>query len=93
MVKDHEHASTCPYCGKHNDMAGSMPGQRARPKDGDVSLCIGCGHVGVFDSRAPGGLRKTSPLEAATLAANPQMSRARLAWQMMDQMRRARAKA
>jgi hypothetical protein len=85
---DFERPTTCPYCGKVNPLAGNVRGPEA-PADGDVSLCIGCGHWGVFEAGAPGGMRKTTPLEAARMAGDEDIARVRLAWLVMDQRRRA----
>lgn len=82
-------ASTCPYCGKVNEFA-SNPHDDGRPSDGDVTMCIGCGHIAIFDEQAPGGCRKTTALEAAQFSADERISRIHLAWKMMDQRRRAR---
>lgn len=38
----------CPQCGAPNDMATSWGGDDS-PEPGDVSLCVGCGTVLVFN--------------------------------------------
>ena len=38
----------CASCGYQSDAATSMTGQRS-PKSGDVSICINCAAINVFD--------------------------------------------
>ena len=42
----------CPKCGSPNDAATSFdetdPGQKARPRPGDLSVCIGCASIQQF---------------------------------------------
>ena len=87
LVSTHDVPSQCPYCGRVHQAATSEG--VAPVRDGDASLCIGCGDIGMFDSRAPGGIRRTTAQEAARLATDPQCARFMLAWRMMDQDLRA----
>ncbi|RBB38887.1 hypothetical protein DPV79_16025 [Burkholderia reimsis] len=43
--------TTCPFCGKRNDDHTGVRGHIV-PEDGDVSICIGCGQLAVFDHDA-----------------------------------------
>ena len=38
----------CPECGKLTDSATDMQGN-AQPSGGDLSICIGCGTINLFD--------------------------------------------
>lgn len=38
----------CPYCGKVNDLASSFKGKE-KPEPGDISICIKCAGILVFD--------------------------------------------
>ena len=40
--------SKCTGCSKEVDMASCI-GEEAKPKAGDVTVCIDCGHIMVFD--------------------------------------------
>lgn len=40
---------TCPHCGYEADCVGHMNGEDKRPDPGDVTLCISCAGVSVFD--------------------------------------------
>lgn len=54
----------CPYCHRDcNGRASSIGNDAAEPRDGDALLCIGCGELGVYDSKAPYGSRKAKPDE------------------------------
>lgn len=65
LARDAEMPETrCANCGKRLDRASGVVAKNARnfkrPKPGDLSLCIGCGHVSVFDE----GLRLRAPTAA-----------------------------
>ena len=48
-MKDHKvQSSPCPYCHHVCDGALSL-NQNRRPKDGDLSICIRCSRVSIFD--------------------------------------------
>ncbi len=40
--------NTCPFCGYFSDCVSHLQ-QDALPKEGDVSFCIKCGEVSLFD--------------------------------------------
>ena len=42
-------ASPCPTCGARNNAATCVSDDDARPATGDVTLCIECGELLVFD--------------------------------------------
>lgn len=65
----------CPHCGRINE-AHDGPTRDATPKPGDVSLCWGCGGVGIFTET---GVRKPTPDEAAELEAAPKVKAAQAA--------------
>lgn len=52
----------CPNCGYEVDGAMAVTGPEP-PEDGDVSICINCAYVAVFDHLAPGGQRAPNPTE------------------------------
>ncbi len=54
----------CPFCGKLTDYALGP----ASPQPGDVSVCMSCRNVNVFDEKM--GLRKPTAEEACELAAD-----------------------
>jgi hypothetical protein len=55
----------CPYCGHLLDSATAMDDAPARPKPGDVTMCIKCGFLLVFDDT----MRLTKPDEALLVEA------------------------
>ena len=67
----------CPYCNRAHTAHTSLT-EAARPAEGDVSLCIVCGQLGVFT--AAGWVRKPSPEESARFNALPEIQKARAAW-------------
>lgn len=89
-MREHALPNCCPYCGREHDLATNTT-SGTRPKDGDYSLCIQCGHFGIFDRKAQGGVRRATAAEAVCIAASPEASKVQLAWRMMDQKRRAAA--
>jgi hypothetical protein len=56
--------SICAACGAPNDGAASYP-KDAVPKDGDVSLCMYCGHLAMFASDL--SLREVTSEELAVI--------------------------
>ena len=63
LGKDHRvKASNCPFCEYQHDGATQINGNNL-PKPGDVSICIKCGLVGVFDDNLD--VRKPTAKEEA----------------------------
>jgi hypothetical protein len=46
---DHMHDTTCPYCGRTNDLHREVKQEGVGPSPGDVSVCFGCVGVSVYD--------------------------------------------
>jgi ornithine cyclodeaminase/alanine dehydrogenase-like protein (mu-crystallin family) len=86
MTDHHVTPTTCPHCGKRNDCATNTDDGHRAPCDGDFTLCIGCGHFAVFEA---GALRRSTPLEAARIAAHPGAARLKFAWTAYDQKKKA----
>jgi hypothetical protein len=80
---------TCPHCGKLNDMHDNLTDPAATPAHDDVSLCIGCGRLSLFDLEA-NRLRVPTPRELASLISDDEVRRAMRAWLAMDEARRRR---
>ncbi|CAK0403929.1 Uncharacterised protein [Burkholderia pseudomallei] len=76
---------TCPHCGAHNDLhsavtqAGKPP---VPPADGDISICISCGELAIFDMHER-CLRLPTIDEANDLESNPDLLLCRAAWRAM----------
>lgn len=66
-------AYTCPGCGARND-AHTHVGGSATPKKGDVSICLYCGMVLLWDGL---GMREPTEAEWKDLEANPDFQRGR----------------
>ncbi|CAJ5618854.1 Uncharacterised protein [Burkholderia pseudomallei] len=76
---------TCPHCGAHNDRHSAVtePGEApAPPSDGDVSICISCGELAIFDMHER-CLRFPTIDEANALEGNPDLQLCRAAWRAM----------
>jgi hypothetical protein len=58
----------CPFCGKRNDRA-SVVGFEGPAVAGDVSICIGCGGIALFNEDLTS--RKPSDAELFGLAMSP----------------------
>lgn len=43
-------SSPCPTCGMPNDGATSVIGEDSAPREGDTTICIGCGEILVFNA-------------------------------------------
>jgi hypothetical protein len=58
MPLDHDFDTplVCPICRARHDASANMTGPEA-PTDGDVSMCIMCGGISVYDSTKREGLR------------------------------------
>ena len=80
MEGTYEYPVTCWFCGKANTHASSTDGKRARPGDGDLSFCIGCGTFGIFNQASPGGLREPNATEKAEMAQDPKLARLHQSW-------------
>ena len=67
----------CLACGKPiNSASPSLPADRRRkPRPGDISLCLDCGHAHIFTNDLT--LREPNAIEAADIAADPDAARAR----------------
>jgi hypothetical protein len=79
LISHRKAASPCPFCGKVMDCASNIEGKGA-PEPGDVSLCIYCGGVMIFDRELVG--RKPTDPELFALALSdcwPTVERARRA--------------
>lgn len=71
-----QHATTCPYCGRLNELHAGADAA-SRPTAGDVSICWLCRKAGVFTAGPLGlAVRKPTPDEQAAMAKNPQVKRA-----------------
>jgi hypothetical protein len=71
--------TVCWNCGYIHDRVSHMFGDK-RPKDGDITLCIGCGEWSLFEAAAAGGLRKPTDTEFQEIANNLDCTRLREAW-------------
>jgi hypothetical protein len=63
-------ANLCPNCGKELDAATGID-PNARPKPGDFSVCLGCGHLMAFGNDLR--LRPLTAVEVIEVAGNPQL--------------------
>lgn len=73
---------TCPHCGKVNTMHAGLGPDCPKPVDGDASLCIRCGQLGVFDTRAR-KIRLPTAEELREFDALPEVRAACRAWRRL----------
>lgn len=70
MMNTRKRDNVCPYCGKVCDLV-STPVHGRGPREGDFTVCVDCGTLGIFDSSATGGLRLLNEEEAAEASQHP----------------------
>jgi len=68
--------STCPKCGYLLDTSTSVFDDCTVPKAGDVSLCLACGEISVFNKDLT--LRVPTKTESEHILHNPQVLEAQL---------------
>lgn len=66
--------TTCPHCGRLNDGHTSIEGGHA-PVNGDVTVCIGCTGISMYDSTKPGGLYIPDPTQLRDFELDPQIQK------------------
>jgi hypothetical protein len=66
----------CPHCGKKNNASTPVGRNKNAPTPGDITLCIGCGKVGVFTE--DGSLRVPNAEEALRFMADPRIIQAQV---------------
>lgn len=75
----------CPHCGKNNDTTSSMFGQKESPKNGDMTMCIGCGEWATFElTDASIQLRIPTDDEYIEIAHDPYVVAMRKAWKRVQ---------
>lgn len=67
MMKEMD-VRVCPHCGYHVDSNVCLTKEDARPENGDISVCVKCHHVALFDTEADGGMRKLTDSEIAEVS-------------------------
>lgn len=86
MTQRFELETTCPHCGKRNEVTASLAeydkkaGDPRPAKDGDFGFCIGCGEWHVFEKAAPNGVRVPNVEEYMTIGTNPTCRKVRQAF-------------
>lgn len=65
--------TVCPGCGHHNDAASHFFDENQRPKPGDTSLCLRCGHVMIFADDLT--MRAPTEQEMNEISRDPEMRR------------------
>jgi hypothetical protein len=71
---------TCPFCGAGHEVAGIAEADGQHPKDGDASMCIKCGEVGIFAFDQEGNLRQPTIQELNDIADDPGIAKMKKAW-------------
>jgi len=71
---DFDIPSVCPICLAHHQAAANTQGEDM-PTDGDVSLCVVCGGISVYDFSLPGTLRFPTDEELEVIMTDPDIQR------------------
>jgi hypothetical protein len=58
----------------------ALPAESVHPVNGDLSFCMECGELAIFDDEFPDGVRKPTPTENSQFNADPVVIKIRLAW-------------
>lgn len=83
--RTYSQASVCPWCGKTNELGTKIQGGAGGPQPGSLSICIGCGEIGVFGPAPDLALRRPTEAEQFAWSMDPefrQASRARVLLRM-----------
>lgn len=75
-------SNSCLGCGHHMDMAAQVAGDE-KPRPGDVTLCIRCGHVMIFDADL--SFRNMNEAEQREIEQDPQVQKVILAIKNVQQ--------
>lgn len=67
-----DHPTRCPYCRAVHEAATGVTGA-VSPNDGDISMCIQCGRLSIFEDAAPHGTRKPTEHEFKQLLENDEI--------------------
>jgi hypothetical protein len=71
----------CWNCGAEHDAIKNVHNDELIvPSDGDLSFCMECGELSIFDVQFPDRIRKPSPKENDEIAADNDIARLKLAW-------------
>lgn len=70
---DFDIPSICPICNAHHEAAANTESQ-AMPTDGDVSICIVCHGISVYDFSRPGKLRFPTDAELEVIMTDPRLA-------------------
>jgi len=63
--------NVCSACGYEHDAASIVGGSDHRPRPGDMSLCINCGHLAAFDEQLR--LREPTAAEREATSRDPRV--------------------
>jgi hypothetical protein len=78
-----EFDTTCPFCGQHHEAVSRARSSTDYPDDGDVTMCLACGEICIFDSDVAGGLRKPTKREQRIFDRDPRIREVREAWRIV----------
>jgi hypothetical protein len=67
----------CLNCGKINDRLGGAIDEHSVPVPGDVTMCIECGHLAIYEN--PGRLREPTADELLEIMQDPEIQAVQLA--------------
>lgn len=68
----------CLNCGKVNDRLGGAIDEHSVPVPGDVTMCIECGHLAIYDEN-PQRLRELTAAELLEVMQDPEIQAVQLA--------------
>lgn len=82
--RTHSMVHVCPFCETQHDLATCLYDDALAPAAGDVSFCIDCGEYSMFDSAAPGSLRKPTHEEYEMIVGEEKFSQIREKWREVE---------
>jgi hypothetical protein len=81
MLSTQTSKDQCPFCGYKVDHASSLDGKH-RPSEGDISLCLSCAQILIFDEDLK--LREPTPEEYKEASAMEGVKKAQRVIKMLD---------
>jgi len=79
-MMEHALATHCWNCGYECNHHSAPGDDHAPPSDGDISVCINCGKLAIFDASMPDKVRRPSPSESIELHQDPEVHQMLIAW-------------
>lgn len=76
MLDDYSTALVCPHCAAIHEASLRASTDEGAPEDGNISICVRCEALSIYDSTMPGGLRLPTGTETAEAMQSKEVQRA-----------------